>query len=72
MKVLKAHNALREGHKIRSLTWYWGKYIHLVKGKLVNEDGKPYLAKYIPSEFEIYIEEQHGTHNATGKSSASI
>jgi len=59
-KVLKA---LQSGKKIRSETWYWGKYIHYKDGKLRDEKDTPFPEKYVPfNSHEIYEEEKHGKH----------
>lgn len=55
---------LKEGQKIRLQTWWWGRFIQLKNGKLIDSKGNSYPKSQVPtSNFELYNETDHGTHN---------
>lgn len=65
-----AKAAMRWGKRVRYKSWWWGRYIQMIDGFIVHEDGR------LASEnggfengklsWEIYDEQKHGAHNEKG------
>jgi hypothetical protein len=53
------------GGKIRFHTWWWGRYIHMDKGEVIDESGRHFPKQQVKdnSFWEEYMEYIHGEQN---------
>ena len=61
MNVDTAVAEMLKGNKIRWKSWWWGRYIHLVKGQIKDNEGKNFPKDEMTQKegWEIYNESEH-------------
>jgi len=54
--------ALKQGHKLRAESWYWGRYIFKAGDKYLDEGATPFPKDQFDNttRWEFYYEHRHG------------